>query len=596
MTDDVGARGADFRPEEALAADWLRDLLRAVKMARMYRADNPLVVEARERVSATLAAHLDRFGEWTFRITPTEILLGEQPVVRPEKRAKDDGARPSALEQFPFLLYRDGVREITFVPGIPTAEVESLLDALRVASTARPGDDDLVTALWQANPTHLRLETVPLEQTLFVSSGRDATGEAARGQGLNFGLAPRTAEIRAELGGPGGPAGLHRESGFEAWLDQMLARALAGAATGGAGTMDVAAQHAALRSTAEVDSAALHARWDRERAQGALDVALVLLPRIARASHDPSAREALARYAVSGVGLAMELAAWGDACRALSLVRVLDRDGTLAGDALAAIVIEKTDDALGDSLDEAEPDQQGRFLAFAVELGPAGVPLALAALAGAQRSRTRAALTTALCYLCSETPEALEPGLASPHAEVARAVVSVLGQIGGKEVAPLIALAAQHASPVVRREAAAALPALPDAERTPLLVALLTKADPQVLPAALRVARIEKNPRVARALLDLAQGDVLENRGDDAIGALFAALGDAADDTLVPPLETMLTHGGWFARASWRRSGAARALARFGTPAANAALERGLKHAAEPVRAACRDARERRAA
>jgi HEAT repeat protein len=121
-------------------------------------------------------------------------------------------------------------------------------------------------------------------------------------------------------------------------------------------------------------------------------------------------------------------------------------------------------------------------------------------------------------------------------------------------------------------------------------------ADPQVLPVALRVARVEKNPRVARALFDLAQGTALEDRGDDAIGALYAALGDTADDALVPSLEAALTHGGWFARASWRRSGAARALARMGTPAADLALERGLRHGAEPVRAACRDARERRAA
>ncbi len=566
----------DGRAAEALAADWLRDLLRAAKMARMYRADSPLVIDARRRVARALQAHLERFGEWTFQVTPGEILLDDIAVVKPDKgAAAGEPGKGGGLAQLPFLLYRDGVRAMTFSAGIPDAEVDALLDALCAARAARPGDDDLVTALWQANPTHLKLDTVPIEQTLFVSSGKDGGGEADRGQGLGFGLAPRTTEIRAALGGPGGPAGLHKETGFEAWLDALLARAQ----SGDAAARPVSAAYAALANEAAPAREALVARWQAESARSLVAEASALLPRVRAAMGDaPEAAAAIARYAVSGVGQAMDRAAWREACEALELVRALDPRGEATRTSLAALVAEKTSEDYGESLDEAEPDEQGRFLAFAVELGTPGVGLALAALASAQRSRTRAALSTALCYLCSEDPSALAEGLASPHSEVARCVVSVLGQIGGDEVAPMLASAMRHAAPSVRREAAAALAALPESARLPLLAGLLGAPDAQTLPAALRVARLAPHPRVARALLALVEGNWLEDRGDELKGAVFTALGDVAGDDLVPALEATLTHGGWFARGSWRRTGVARVLARMDTPAAEAALQRAARH------------------
>ena len=77
---------------------------------------------------------------------------------------------------------------------------------------------------------------------------------------------------------------------------------------------------------------------------------------------------------------------------------------------------------------------------------------------------------------------------------------------------------------------------------------------------------------------------------DNQIGA------GSGGDTIVPTLEQMLTNGGWFARPTWQRSAAAAALARIGTHAAKKTLERGLKHASEAVRSACKDAEERKAA
>jgi len=110
------------------------------------------------------------------------------------------------------------------------------------------------------------------------------------------------------------------------------------------------------------------------------------------------------------------------------------------------------------------------------------------------------------------------------------------------------------------------------------------------------VARLESDPRIARAILKLAEDPAFDDRPEEIRTACYHALAEAGGDSVVPALEEQVTQGNWFARPSWRRSAAAYALARIGTEAARAALDRGLKHASETVRASCRDALERRAA
>jgi HEAT repeat protein len=263
---------------------------------------------------------------------------------------------------------------------------------------------------------------------------------------------------------------------------------------------------------------------------------------------------------------------------------------------LIEAVEQQSETDLGDSLDEATPVEQARFFAFAVALGDAGVALALAALAGATKPRTRAAACTALCYLCSDHPERLADAVSDARPDVVDGVVSVLGQIGGAGVMPLLSLAAQHPNPRIRREVARALAAVPAADRSELLVTLIEKPDPLLNNEALKVARLEPDARLARELLRMVEDDSFEHRPEEIRNAFYHTLADAGGDKVVPALELQVTHGKWFARGSWQRSAAAYALARIGTEAARAALDRGLRHASETVRATCRDALERRVA
>jgi HEAT repeat protein len=569
-------------PDAAPAADWFRELSRTLKIARMYRPDSPVPTQARERLARALAEHLARFGVWTFRVTPTEIRLGDHAVVRPSAHDAQESASSGLLEKLPFLFYRDGIRELTFLPEIPAQDVDALVDALALAWSNPTGADDLVTALWQANPTHIQFEALPLEQLVYLSSDSAGAGGAQAGAGLSFGLAPEAREIRGELGQASGPLGLHVE---EADLDPVPVEAV-----------DVASAYDELFPLRDVDVARLQAEWDRQAAEDGRSSAMRVLRRMLTEDPSEEMRAAAAHLVATWIASALERSAWEEAREALDIRRLIDPAGSLATDELAEAVTAIAEESLGDALDETIPEEQARFFALLVGLGPPGVPLALAVLGGARQARTRAAAATALSYLCPEEPELLAAAVADRRPALVRDVVLVLGQIGGPGVGPLLAAAACHPDPSVRREVANALPAVPTAERTDILLQLLSGADAKLMPSLLRVVRLERNPRLARALLELIAAPDLESRGEDGVFALFQALADAGGEDAVPELEVLLLRGGWFGRPGSRRIAAARTLARMGGEQARAALEEGLHSRNAGVRAACREALERQEA
>ena len=73
-------------------------------------------------------------------------MTGEVAVYENENRS----------ESLAFLFFKDGVREITFLPGIEGDEMERFLDVLQRARDLKPDADDLLTVLWEANLTPQR--------------------------------------------------------------------------------------------------------------------------------------------------------------------------------------------------------------------------------------------------------------------------------------------------------------------------------------------------------------------------------------------------------------------------------------------------------
>jgi len=569
-------------PRAVVGAHWLRDLSRTAKTSRLYATLNTALEEARAEFARATLSQVEEAGGWTFQILPEEILLDEELIVHPPKRGPARGETAQRLiSELPFRLYRDGVRELTILPGIPRRDVDALVDALAITWSERNRADDFVTALWQANPTHVQVVAAPPEQVLYVAAGAGAPPKSERGLGLNLGLPPVASDIRAELGDRGGRVGIQTETG----LEQPPV----------AGYFSAQRAYEGLRGEMAGAQLRFIESWAVESARPWWNEAEEIFLALESCDRSQKTRELLTRFAITGVIHAIDRRRWAEADEVLKLVRRLDVNGAGAAEPLRAAVAQHSDPELGDALDEASPEELNAFVHLALALGEPGIPLALAALRAVKNGRARAAASAALAMLCAADPAVLAPGLEDRRPGFVRAIVTILGHIGGPNVTGLCALAARHPDVDVVREVASILPALPEPSRTDVLLDLLLSRDPQTILLALRSARRECNPRAAQAILRMIEAPEFDDRPEEVCRALFQALAEVGDAAVVPALETQLAQGGWFARPNWRRSAAARTLARMGLPEAAAALDRARKHRSGAVREACRDLGERAA-
>jgi HEAT repeat protein len=567
----------DLSPEAQAAAAWFRQLARALRVFRLYSGTNLTALNAQEAAASALAGLLATHGGWQLRFSATEIFLEDESVVHMAPMSHGAERVSSVTDHLPFLFYRDGIRRLTIAAGASRSEVDTLIQILRDASCGTGSQDDLVTLLWQANLSHVRIEAVPLEQTIYLSSQAGGGERGAREKrGQVFAWSPAGTEIHTDLGQAAGVQGLHRDT-FDDWVLPEEA-------------VDVPEAFARLGPLAEVARPGFLAAWDRENSTAWIEQAPVFLRGLHALDDSEDMRRALGCSTITWLVAALQHMAWDEARSALELLNELDRDRELIGDELTAALAGLDTGAIAERFDEGEAEDQSHFAGFAVALGAPAIGLCVDILARADKARARAAVVTALCYLCADDPQLLAPWLADSQWHLVRNVVFVLGHIGGPAIVPLLRAVARHPEPRVRRQLVQALGAVPSGERIPLLLEQLDARDPQLLAAALNMLTREKSPRVARAILALIESPGFESRDEDNQRTLFNALGDTADDLTVPALETLLHQGGWFARRTFQRVAAARTLRQIGTPDAMSALEAGVSARSEAVRAACLEA------
>ena len=560
------------------AAAFWRALARSLKTCRLYKGDNPIVIAARESVFKLMNEALAAYGTWQFRITPYEIFLLDEPVVRPTPAKPHVDVIPQPEEKLPFLFYRDGIRGITIAPDVPLSDFEALFGALLSVGTGLTTQDDLVTLLWQANTNKLRIETVPFSQTIYLHSRRPGADAASGGhQGQSFAWSPNGSEIRADLGQMvGGPSGLHRDT-FDDW---PLPRTF----------VEVPEAYEKMMKGMQFVRSKLLFEWSAESTNDWQMDAQVLLEKVLEIDPEVRTRANLAHCVMNWLVSAIQDSKWDEAQQAFGLLRQFDPDGSLTNGLLADAMAGLDTEDITERLDESQSDDQAKFFALTVAMGRPAVDFACAVMAKSEKSRTRAAACTMLCYLCSGQPELLAPYLKDGRWYVARNAVFILGQIGGPEVVSLLEQASHHQEPRVRRAVVQALGNCPGPERVPLLLAQLDTRDPQLLAATLNMLGRYRSPIAARAILRQVESPGFYARAEENQRSLFNALAELGDDEIVPNLEVLLHKGGWFARPSLERTAAARTLQRIGTDAAHAALEAGLSSRSEAVRHACMDA------
>lgn len=141
-------REPPFSP--AIVEGWLQSLGKAVRAHQLYLPNNPVYQRAIEHLRAAFATLWAETEQVSLAITESE-LKWEGIVVASE---------PSKSESLAWLLYQDGLRELTFVRGFEVDELDRLLGLLQRVKRAAPDEDDLVTLLWEQDFINLRYQFV----------------------------------------------------------------------------------------------------------------------------------------------------------------------------------------------------------------------------------------------------------------------------------------------------------------------------------------------------------------------------------------------------------------------------------------------------
>jgi hypothetical protein len=538
---------------------WVGQLVRTVKTSRLYDEANPTVVRFREDLMSSLTALLDRRGVLRLEVTSSTLSYSGREVHA--ARSRDDNLAG--------ILHRDGIRVLTIEPGIGAREVESLLEQILYVTGPAAGDDDLVTLLWDADLPHVIIETVPIEGEADGASEDDAD------------TAPSVAWPKQERG----TAPLSVGDGASA---SDVPRSDDWTPTEHPADLEEAFDE--LESKALFEIARFQEGYDAGLGEPVATGATRILRDCLASDLTAADREELVEFIPRVLREALALGDWITATESLRQIRTCDPQWSveefsrnLSGP--QAITTRKVIAALD------RQDQKGMesFLAMSRQFGAPLAEWLMYVLAGSEQARVRRPLARTIAELVADHPERIVPWLADERWYVVRNVVHILGWIGGDGIASHLRASSGHPEARVRYEVVAGLSQISPAAARPILVEMVKEVDPQLFGMIVHQLGMDDHPSIAGKLTELLRADDFPGRSEEERRALFLAIATRGDAVL-PALETELNHqGGLFSRRpDLDRTAIALCIARIGTPAAKAALERGARSNRGPVRKACR--------
>ncbi len=568
------AGSGELAPEQqaqaAAAAAWVTLFSRTLKTFRLYDRDNPAVARFRDELARALDELLATHGATTLTFSADDILCHDVSL-HPARSREDNLA---------MAFFRDGVRSLTFVPGMARDELATLLDLVNRASAWNAPDQDLVTMLWDSDLPHLEIAYIATEGDV---EGAGDDGAAAAGTTARWPAAgsEAVAPERAPASDLGAASIRERE------IERVFGRSDDRLTHETTGQLEIVYQR--LEESIGVAIERLKADHVRDHSAHLVTSALAMVEDCLQVGTESADIEDYGAFLPRVLREAIALGAWDEAISAQGLMRRCpQRHGSPEGfvEELCGIESIVTRNAVT-RLDDQDAAGLQAFLRLAEGFGPAAAEWLLRVMAESRQQRVRRAMITAGAELLRSEPERLAPWLGDPRWYVVRNVVGILGRIGGAEVSGLLRVASMHGEFRVRREVIAALTQVPPAEARPILLAMVRSDDPRTVCAVLHRFATGPDPRLARLLTEDLTAAGFPTRTAEEQRAILSALAATGGDDVLPVLENELARGGWFGGNETHRAAIARCIARIGTPSARAVLEDGARSRNPGVRRAC---------
>ncbi|HEX6039778.1 HEAT repeat domain-containing protein [Longimicrobium sp.] len=512
---DAGTPGGDAAAR-AEVQEVVRGFSRALRTHLLYEGQSPALDKFVESLRARMGALWDRLPYLNVQVEEREIVWQGTAVYVGEER-----------DNLAFLLYKDGVRELSFMPGFEEEDLDGFLAILARIHRLKLDEEDLLTLLWDHDWGHFRYRYVePLSEGVKLPE----PGEASR----------QTQTAAAPQDDPAPVQSITTEDFREAlyFLDEVEMRRL-----------EAEVQREMRR---DLWTDVLNAMFDRledgaaHRQSQVVSITSDVLPTLLGAGRLETAAYMLGelvKVATSGRQLPPAVV------RAMrGLFDQLARPETVAE---LVRIVEESGDAL-------PREHLGALLAY---FPPESLGPLLRAGEGSASEAARAALLNAAERLAAPNPGALRAFVLDADPSIAAGAARLVGRLRVSEAGPDVARLLTRPEARVRVAAIEALQELRSPTASGALEGALDDEEREVRVAAVRaLAALRWAPAKGRleAALDsrrLREADLTERI------AFFEAYGQLAGAEAVGVLDRILNGKSWLGR---RESGEMRACAALG--------------------------------
>lgn len=565
--DPVGAMGADVESRLPVAA--CRDLFvvlgKAFRAYQLYDENNPVrhrFVESLRQAFQELWKDLE---ELPITVEEDRFLLKGAEVYKAESRG----------DSLSFLFFKDGVREITFSPGLETHELERFLGVLQRARKLLPEGDDLLTVLWEEDLQHFQYQYVDfLAEGVALPETREGNTQDEMAGVLKGEMEEEVTEEEEESR-PGAQAAAEQspqtvsKDDFNPTLYALDPKEMA--------TLKADLQKELSRDTRGDVLSALFDRLEEpanpERQSEILNHLRALLPNF------------LSRGVLTAATRVLEELRKLEALPGVFDEQRLEESRGLLDEVSAPDAIGELIQALYDGSIRATPQQLAVFLRF-LRAG-ALFPL-LHASETVDHKELQAVLRAAVKGIAERNRGAVVRLMQEPDAIVASGAARLAGDMQIEEAGPALAGLLAHASPAVRLAAVEAAVSLKASTAAGALQHTLDDPEREVRIAAARALGALRYRPAARKLADIISDRDIRSADISEKVAFFEAYGLVAEAGAVGMLDKLLNGKGFLGKREPPEVRAAAALALGKVPggASRASLMKAAEEEDPVVRSA----------
>jgi hypothetical protein len=142
----------------------MQTLVKGLRAVQLYLPNNPVYQRAVENLKREFGAVWEECLELDLTVQETELVWSGEPVL----------SQPNKSDSIAWVLFKDGIRSITLVPGVEDAEIVTFLDVIHKARTLpAEAPDDLLTLLWDQDFQKIRYHAVELAMDEIPTIAKD---------------------------------------------------------------------------------------------------------------------------------------------------------------------------------------------------------------------------------------------------------------------------------------------------------------------------------------------------------------------------------------------------------------------------------------